>query len=228
MMIRLARKTFLLAATLVALAFAVGCSHPLQVTNIRSYQSLTLTSLDRPCTVGIVPLTDDFEGRRLIRNVGSALAQESATVVLPYQPKSAEKPDVVVRIAIYPEYCGSNQNFLVTWPGFVVWAPAWHGYAYRADFSASVRLSKGTDDSPVEEWKIPVKLDIRHAEIDRSWTEIGWLTTGAIPFAAAFWFVEYDHDVTAPLMDKVERPVGEYIARQIIDRINSSGMLATE
>lgn len=222
------RKPFLFAAAVVALTFSVGCSHPLRVTNLRSYQTLALASLERPCTVGIVPLTDDFEGRRLIRNVGSALAQESATVVLPYQPKSANKPDAVVRIAIYPEYSGSSRNFLVTWPGFLVWAPAWHGYVYGADFTAEVKLTKGADDTLVEEWKIPVKLDIRHAAINRTWTEIGWLEVGLIPFVGAFCFVEYDHNVTAPLMDKAERPLGEYIARQIIDRINSSGMLATE
>ncbi len=225
---QVSRKMLLFAATAVALAFSVGCSHPLRVTNIRSYQSLTLTSLDRPCTIGIVPLTDDFEGRRLIRNVGSALAQESATVVLPYQMKSANKADVVARIAIYPEFSGSHQSFLVTWPGYLVWAPAWHGYVYGADFTANVKLTKGADDSLVEEWKIPVKLDIRHAAINRSWTGIGWLEVGLIPFIGAFFFVEYDHSVTAPLLDKVERPLGEYIARQIIDRINRSGMLATE
>jgi len=221
-------KSLLLVAALAALSLAVGCSHPLRVTNIRSYQNLALEPLTRPCTIGIVPLTDDFEGRRLVKSVARALAQESATVVLPYQANTGHKADVVVRIAIYPGYQGSSRNFLINWPGFLVWAPAWHGYVYEADLTARVKLSKGTDGTLVEDWDIPVKLDIRHAEINRTWTEIGWFGVGLIPFVGAFFFVEYDHRVTAPLMDTVEYPVGEYIARQIMDRIRSSGMLASE
>jgi hypothetical protein len=55
-----------------------------------------------------------------------------------------------------------------------------------------------------------------------TWTEIGWLEVGVIPFFGGLIFAgTYDPDVTPLVMDKIEQPVGDYIAQEIVSRINA-------
>lgn len=213
-----------LVVGLASLMVLTGCSHLLEVKNFRPYRNLELRPLSQRCTIGIIPDTEDTEGRQLVKSVGNALATESATVLLPYLPSGDRKADVVARIAVSPKFEGSGWNFLINWPGFLIWTPAWNGYVYKADLSTTVTLVRPADNSTIDSWRIPIKLDLRQAEFDRTWTEIGWLEVGIIPLIGGFCFVQYDPDVTVPLMDKVERPLGEYIARQIIDRLNRAGV----
>ena len=212
-------------ALIVVLTILVGCSHRLDVKNLRAYRSMDMNPLAKRCTVGLIAATDDMEGRRLVKSVGTALATESAIVLLPYLPSGERKADVVAKIVVQPEFRGSGWNFLINWPGFLIWAPAWHGYVYNVDLSADVLLTKAADNTKIDSWHIPIELNIRQAEFDRTWTEIGWLEFGVIPLIGGIFFTQYDQDVTAPLMEKVERMLGEHIAHQIIARINSSGVL---
>jgi hypothetical protein len=215
-------------ALIVVLTALVGCSHRLDVKNLRAYRSMDMSPLAKRCTVGLIAATDDMEGRRLVKSVGTALATESAIVLLPYLPNGERKADVVAKISLQPEFKGSGWNFLINWPGFLIWAPAWHGYVYKADFSADVLLTKGADSTKIDSWRIPIELNIRQAAINRTWTEIGWLEWGVIPLVGGICFIQYDESVTVPLMEKVERTLGEHIAHQIIARVNSSGVLTAK
>ena len=72
----------------------------------------------------------------------------------------------------------------------------------------------------------PVNLNLRHADISRTWTEIGWLEWSVIPFIGAFVFIRYDKGVTPILMDAIQDPIGDYIAQEIVVRINNTGRYA--
>lgn len=208
---------------LVVTVLGSGCTHPLDVKNLSSYQNMQINPLNSPITIGVVPSTEDIHSQRLIKGVGTSLQKYSARVLLPYTPLgNAKVADVVANIKIRPEYKGSGWNFLINWPGFLVWAPAVNGYVYKVNFNIDIMLTKGSDNSKIDSWSIPVDLDLRHADINRTWTEIGWLEVSAIPFISGFIFTQYDTSVTPILMDKIESPIGDYIAQEIVAHINGS------
>jgi hypothetical protein len=212
--------------TAVAAVYASGCSHQLEVKNLRSYQNMQMNPLHKPLVVGVVPSTEDVDSQRLMKGIGTGLGKYSATVLLPYMPGSEKKADVIAKIAIRPEYKGSGWNFLINWPGFLIWTPAWNGYVYKVNYGVDILLSKGTDNSKIDSWSIPINLNLRHAAINRTWTEIGWLEWGVIPLIGGIVFIQYDPNVTPILVDKIEVPIGDYIAQEIIARLNNCGSFA--
>lgn len=219
-------KTRLVASAmglLILMIFGSGCAHQLEVKNLRSYQNMQMSPLHKPLTIGVVPSTEDMDSQRLMKGVGTALQKYSATVLLPYSPGSVAKADVVANIAIRPEYKGSGWNFLINWPGFLIWTPAWNGYVYKANYNIEIMLTKGADNSKIDSWSIPINLNLRHADMNRTWTEIGWLEWGVIPLIGGIVFIQYDPDVTPILVDKIEIPIGDYIAQEIVTRINNAG-----
>lgn len=200
-----------------------ACVHPLRVKNLNEYRSMRIEPLARPLTVGVMSSASDSEMQQLVKGVGKALGQRSATVLMPYAPNSDKPADLMTKIEITPEYKGSGWNFLINWPGFLIWVPAWNGYVYKANFDVKLLLMQARDGKVLDEWSMPIQLDLRHAEIDRTWTEIGWLEWGVIPLIGGFVFIQYDTDVTPVLVEKIEGPIGDYIAQEIVTRINKSG-----
>ena len=215
------RKIVHLAVIFGILILAYGCTHTLEVTNLDTYRNAQMDSLRKPITVGIVPSATEMDQQRLVKGVAAGLGKHSANVVLPYTPTSSRKADVIANIQVRSDYSGSGWNFPINFPGFLVFIPAAHGYVYEAKYDFLIGLTNGTDNSKIDSWSIPVTLDIRHASFNRTWTEIGWLEWGVIPFVSGFVFISYDDGVTAPLLDKVETPLGDYIAQDIVNRINA-------
>lgn len=187
---------------------------------------MDISPLNNPLTIGIDSSIGDRDSQVIVKGVGTALQRHSATVLPPYFPASDHKADVVANIAIRPECKGSGWNFLITFPGFLIWTPAWHGYVYEVNYDVDITLTRCSDNRNIDSWSIPINLNLRHAGIDRTWTEIGWLEFGVIPFVGGLIFIQYDTDVTPILTEKIEAPIGEYIAQQIITRINSHGEFA--
>ncbi len=208
---------------LLTLVIGLGCTHQLEVKNLRSYQNLQMNPLQKALVIGVVPSTEDIHSQELMKGIATALGKYSATVLLPYSPGSAKKADVVANIAIRPEYKGSGWNFLINWPGFLIWTPAWNGYVYKVNYNIEIMLSNGADNSKIDSWSIPIKLNLRHADFDRTWTEISWLEVSGIAFIGGILFTQYDDDVTPLLVEKIAVPIGDYIAQEIVNRINNSG-----
>jgi hypothetical protein len=215
----------LVCLALAALVAGVGCTHTLEVKNLNSYRSASIVSLKKPTTIGMVQTAESPECQRLVKAVGQALGKNSAQVLLPYTPAPDRPVDVVAEINITPEYKGSGWNFLINWPGFLVFVPALNGYVYKANYQVDIALAKSANLAQKDAWTMPINLDLRHAEIDRTWTEIGWFEWGVIPLIGGIVFTQYDPDVTPILIDAIETPVGDYIAQEIIQRINASETL---
>jgi hypothetical protein len=228
--LRLPAKIKLTGLTTIALAtvvFSSGCTHQLVVKNMSTYQNKSVTPLKRPMTIGVVPIGQDTNCVQIVKGVGMALGggNYSATVLLPYSPGTDKRADVVANIKIGSEYAGSGWNFLINWPGFLIFTPAWNGYVYKANYQVDIALTKEADNAPIDSWAMPINLNLRHAELDRTWTEIGWLEVGVIPLIGGIVFTAYDTDVTDPLIQKIEMPIGDYIAQEIVNRINQCDSL---
>jgi len=203
-----------------------GCAHPLQVKNLSSYTSMSINHLDKRLTIGIVPTTNEIDSKSLVKGIGEALGKYSAQVTLPYSTSSVKKVDVVANVSVRPEYRGSGWNFLVNFPGFLVWAPAWNGYIYKVNYNVDVSLTKASDGSRIDSWKIPVNLDIRHADMNRTWTEISWFEVGVIALVGGVLFTQYDKGVTPLVAANTHTTVGDYIAQEIVNRLNASGQFS--
>lgn len=204
------------------LLFIVGCSHPLRVKNLGVYQSHSMSPLQsKGVKVGIITGTNDPYMKALVKNVGQALSTYNAEVLLPYVPQSDSSVDVEARIGIIPTYQGSGWNFLINFPGFLLFAPAWNGYIYNVHYQVDVMVVDGRSKQRIDSFQVPIHLDIRHAEFDRTWTEISWFEIGIIAFLGGLYFVQYDPDVTPILTDKVGGTLGDYIAQEVVNRINS-------
>lgn len=200
-----------------------GCAHPLVIQNLNSYRAYGASSLDKPMKIGIATDANEPEQRRLLDGVASALGGYSAQVTMPYAANSQKEVDVVATIDIETEHKGSGWNFLINWPGFVIWAPAWHGYTYEVKYVINCTLTKGGSKEAIDQFRIPIALDVRHAAINRTWTEVSWLEVSAIAFVGGLVFINYDESVTPLVSEKVETPLGKYIAQEIVKRINGSG-----
>jgi len=203
-----------------------GCAHPLTVKNLSSYSNLGITSLEKNLSIGMITQTGDIHCDKLIKGVGESLGKYSADVLLPYNLSSSRKVDVIANISVQPEYKGSGWNFLVNFPGFLVFAPAWNGYIYKVNYNVEVLLTKASDKTKIDSFTLPIDLDIRHAAMNRTWTEVSWFEVGSIAFVGGIAFTQYDNNVSPLVAEKVKMPIGDYIAQEIITRINNSGKFA--
>jgi len=195
-----------------------------EIKNLNNYRSASMQPSAKPVSIGIAsPGTEsDIYSQRLVKGVGTALARYTSEVVLPYSLQSAKKVDVIAQIGVKPEYKSSGWNFLINWPGFLIFMPAWNGYVYKVNYNVDILLTDGPKNSRIDSFSIPVHLNIRHADMDRTWTEVGWLEFGIIPlFGGIIFATTYDPDVSPLTLDKIESPVGDYIAQEIISRVNA-------
>ncbi len=69
-------------------------------------------------------------------------------------------------------------------------------------------------------------FELRHADINRTWTEVSWFEWGIIAFIGGIAFTQYDDNVSPLVADKIQEPIGDYIAQKIIKSINDSGHFA--
>ncbi len=186
-----------------------------------------MTSLDKRLSIGIVPQAGDIHCQKLIKGVGEALGRYSADVLLPYNMSSSRQVDVVANVSVQSEYKGSGWNFLVNFPGFLIFAPAWNGYVYKVNYNVNVGLTKGSDRTQIDSFSVPIHLNIRHADMNRTWTEISWFEVGVIALVGGIVFTGYDDSVSQLVMEKVQAPIGDYIAQEIVNRINNCGKFAS-
>ena len=208
-------KTILITAALAVLS---GCTHPLAVKNISTYQNTSLATLQRPITLGIKSDCSEMDGKRLVKMVADALPKYNVrptTAVMNGQSGL----DAVATISVQSDYNGSGLNFLINFPGFLVWAPAWNGYIYEINHDFNIIITDAKSGEKINSLNIPVSLDVRHADINRTWTEIGWLEVGIIPLVGGIIFINYDNSVTPIATDKVGPVIADYIAQEIVDNL---------
>lgn len=220
----LAKKTLTRLACLgLSYLTLAGCSHRLEIKNLSEYKPTSISPLSRRISIGILSTEEDPNLKILITQVGTELQKFSKEVILPYQPNKSKKVDLIADIRVSPEFKGSGNNFLVNFPGFLVWAPAWHGYIYTVTYNVDVNLIDPIKNDKIDTFVLPIKLDVRHAAINRTWTEVSWLEVGIIALVGGGVFTGYDPKVTPLVAKESGQTIGEYVGTEIIARINGSG-----
>lgn len=197
----------------------VGCSHSMRITNADDYFAPPSTPVKQPIKLGVVSNSmSDPQNSKYVSAVVDALQKNSSIerVVYPYNQAAHQgMVDAVVDIAIKPSYSGSGSNFLVNWPGFLIFAPAIWGYEYNADIETLATITSQKDGRS-QQITIPTIYHFRHAAMNRTWTEIGWFEVGVIPLIGGAVFTSYDDNVTSEFIRNVSPNYGTYVAKKIV------------
>ena len=198
-----------------------SCTHPLEIKNLHSYSGTSFNTLEKQISIGIISNSNDIYAKRILREVATGLSKYSAKVVYPYHPGGNKKVDYLAKVSVNPEYKGSGLNFLINWPGFIIFAPAWNGYIYEVNYYINAGIIRDSDKKEITNIKIPIKLDVRHASFNRTWTEISWFEVSAIAFIGGIVFTQYDNSLTPLVIEKVESQLGDYVAQEMVSSIKS-------
>lgn len=208
---------------IILTVFVSGCAHPLTVKNIGMYKPEFVNSQNLGHKIGLVSSTESPVDERLLMTTANALKRDGFNVICPFYSNgnNHSEVDYIVDLNLSSEFKGSGANFWINWPGFLIWTPAWHGYKYGADFDVMANIVNTDSGNEVCSLDFPIDLDIRHAAMNRTWTEISWIEWSAIAFVGGLMFMKYDETVTPLLMDKYEHRLGEYISSKIAKSIIS-------
>lgn len=212
------------ACLITSLCFAVGCAHTLEVKNMGLYKPEFISTDGQNIKIGLSTNSATPEENRLVMAVANAMKRDGLQVTYPFFPneESLKTVDYTIRLSTTSEYKGSGANFLINWPGFLVWAPAWHGYKYSVTYGFDADITDAHSGATLPRISAPVALDIRHADMGRTWTELSWFEWSAIAFIGGLLFTRYDHDITPQLLDATENKIGDYVASKIAAALKSA------
>jgi S1-C subfamily serine protease len=215
------------------LSTAFGCTHALQVQNLPAYQEpLRLERPLQPPRIGIQPYTGPnaafFFFNALVEQLATSPAVEEVRTNYVAREDDSFLPDLVLSIDHRLQYRSSGWNFLVNWPGFAVFMPAWIGYGYHAEIETRVTILDA-EGALVAEKTIPMAYRMRHADMDRTvWAGLGWAGLyGVTAFGGGVYdaFV-FDDDVIGAFQAEVRDNYSLYTANRVIDQIAALGPVA--
>jgi hypothetical protein len=207
--------------------FFVGCAHNLELCNIHHYTSGIASDYSkRGLRVFVVSSTFDVSSQTFCRNIGMQLAHQGGYAVTSTADQSGSKADVDVRVSVTTEATGDPSNFLVSWPGFVVFAHAWLGYGYHVKYKVNCVVSNSDTGEKIAEFTEPLNLELRHSEFDRTWAAgCGWLFLyTATAFVNGFYVMSYDDDITPQLYTAAYPALAGRVAQRLVKVINAESV----
>lgn len=209
----------------VTLALGVGCTHELAVKNLDTYSTPTrLEGSDRRINVAILPFSggpdETYYFNALLDRIHQSPAVEEVRTDYVIGQSGSFQPDVVLSIDPQVSYRSSGWNFLINWPGFLIFTPAWNGYVYHADILTKVGIHD-RNGQPIFEDTIPISYDIRQAEMDRTiWTGLTWLEWSVLALVGGVYnaFV-FDDDIVPQLQVHVKDNYSTYVGNKVRPKI---------
>lgn len=186
----------LLSMLIVALALG-GCTHAMRIKNIDDYKK-TVPVLQSPLVIGLQDESAPGDGQQLAKFVYEAMRTNPNVkqVVLPQQ-EGWDSVDAVVTVNPKADYSGSGWNYLITFPGFLIFTHAWNGYVYEADVitEVSVALPKQAAIKKT----IETDYSLRHCCFARgAAASSGWYLPGygGTNLIVGFFMLRYDDRAT--------------------------------
>lgn len=202
-----------------------ACSHELAVRNLDTYATPTrLEGIDQPIDVAILPFSgtpdETYYFNALLDRIHQSPSVREVRTDYAAEQAGAFRPDVILSIQPKVTYRSSGWNFLINWPGFLIFTPAWNGYVYHADILTVVGIHDGTGKRVSEE-SIPISYDIRQAEMDRTiWTGLTWLEFSVLALVGGVYnaFV-FDDDILPQLQVHVKDNYSTYVGNAVRPKI---------
>lgn len=208
------KLSFVLTSMMLAVVLS-GCTHPMAVKNLNNYHNKTVVALDERLRIGIRANAADLNGHRLIHAVGRDLLKYNAQVTTAVDETNGFV-DVIANISVVSKYRGSGWNYWADFPGFLIWFPSWHGYNYEVMYDMDVTLNDARTGKLINAMYIPVRLDVKHADIDRTWVDgVAWPTLGISALIGGLHNMTYDETVTPLVRQEADPVIADYVAQQI-------------
>jgi len=198
-----------------------GCAHPLTLKNLSNYKPIFINSEYANSVIGLSVASSSPEEERLVLATANSLKRDGFKVIYPFFQNEENKKsvDFIIKITPSSQFEGSGINFLINWPGFIIFAPALFGYSYTVNFNFDVDIADIKSNTELPRVAIPINLLIKHADMNRTWTEISWFEVSAIAFIGGIVFTGYDKSVTPMVLDSYENKIGDYIASKIASAV---------
>lgn len=196
-----------------------GCSHDLVLKNKDDFYSNPVV-LEKEVTLGMMPVSGAANERH-VNSIIEQLRFSGMRVVYPYSPASPRPVDYIAQVDVSPHYKGAGTNFLVSFPGFLIFAPAWNGYRYVADIDTKVTLINPQTREIISSNTYNVQYKCNQSEFDRTWTQgCDWLLTiGVASLIGGIVYTQYDTDITDEFQRSYSGSYGSYIARKVSQSI---------
>jgi len=213
----------ILAIVLVLVSAAlIGCSHQLTLTNENDYYFST-PYFDDCIVVGIASPSSGLSEVFLNEVVDNMRIMGDIKVIYPYMYSKNNPVDYLKDFNVSTSYKGDGNNFFVSFPGFLILAPWWHGYTYGMDINTKVTITDYEANEPILSDSYQTSYKCVHSQFDRTWTQgVDWLLTiGACSLIGGIYFTTYDEDITNEFSRSVSQPYGKYISRKIGTSIKS-------
>jgi len=180
------------------------------------------TPLEQPLRLGIREKHYQQDTRQLARNFIIDLSRYNIQATTAINVDNSNV-DVIATFNMHPQYRGSGLNFLISWPGFLIFTPAWNGYIYTVEYDVQVDLTDAQTGQHIKSVHIPIELDVRHADMKRTWlAESGWWMPGwsVSALIGGIIHIGYDSDVT-PLVQEKSMPVlSDFIAQEVAEGLH--------
>lgn len=212
-------------ACALALSLSVaGCAHSLDVCNLDRFRSATEEDFSRKgLEVNVICKNGGDASAWMYCEQLSAQMARKAGYVVKTTGGDADETDFTVQCDVQFDESGSGMNFLVSWPGFVIFTPAWLGYSYDVDISVHCKIASSTTGDTVGEFDEKQDLHIRYADFGSTWgaTGAGWFFWTVPAAINGIFVIGYDDDITPELYTEAYPVLCEAIASKCIAIINA-------
>ncbi len=219
--------------TLIVLLTA-GCSYPLRITNEKDF--IAAQPQIKPLktvTIGFLPIEETIFKEKLLNSVVEEIGRSSIVdaVKKDYQIGSGVKADYVCALSQTMKFSASGQNFLITFPGFLVFTHAMVGYKYYIDITTKSNLLDPTNGNIISEASIITSYEIRYTSFARGAASslIGWLAPGwglLDVFTGMVFATDYDQRATQDFIQRAEFTYKTFVSRKIIEQITKYQKIA--
>lgn len=208
------RRGLLFFILLIFLLIVSGCSHQLSLKNANQYVE-SMPFIDKTIIIGISTSSTQEEETFVNYVVDELINIGNCKLIYPYTYTKEIPVDYIVDLKIKVDYKGSGTNFLISWPGYIVFAPAWNGFIYYANINTDLKITDYHSGDVKVSKRYETRYRCNQAEFDRTFIEISWLEYGIIALIGGLMNMSYDKDITPDFNMALSRPYGSYIARNI-------------
>ena len=200
----------------------LGCRHELEVENL--YQYSKQAEIDKSQEGLVISLIPSSSFHRDFYH----LVSEKMEMLGGYKVDvfgDRDRADMTISIK---DFCGGTSdwtNFLVCFPGFILFTHAWLGYRYVCEPRWDVIAIDRNINKELFRQTIDMELELRYAGPSKTWANIvglcavgvGWSVVNGICVA-----ISYDEDATEELFRTTQDAMATYVAQQLVKKINSA------
>ena len=181
---------------------ATGCTHSLEVCNIDRFRCTGKEDFsNRGAKVNVVCKNNGDVPAWMYCEQLSTQMDRKAGYTTKTTAGADAGTDFIVQCDVELNGSGNGMNFLVSWPGFIIFTPAWLGYSYDVNINVHCKIVSSTTSNAIGEFNEKQNLHVRYADFGSTWcaTGVGWFLWTVPAAINGIVVTGYDNDITHEL-----------------------------